>query len=188
MRGGRLLAVAAVLVLGLVGCSEEQPASQTLPTTAATAEATPTLEALGPPDLPMPAEAREQTPAGAEAFIRYYMDVYTSAQAGLDATYMDQLSQGCQTCDQLISNLQEDSAAGLSYEGGAAQVSFISATVDGGRAEAAFSITQDALIVRDAQGSERVDLSAPAADLDCGAILTWSSQLSSWIFTQWDVN
>ncbi len=58
----------------LSGCSEKQEANDTLPTPSA-AETTEALPELGPPDLPMPAEAREQTVEGADAFTRYYVEI-----------------------------------------------------------------------------------------------------------------
>ena len=68
--------VAGLLAGGAVlsGCSEKQEANDSLPT----ASASPTedeLPPLGPEDLPMPDEARTQDAAGAEAFVRYYIEL-----------------------------------------------------------------------------------------------------------------
>jgi hypothetical protein len=137
----------------------------------------------------MPAEAREKTPAGAEAFLRYYMDLYTAAEASLDSTYINQFSQGCETCDRLIDNLEKDARAGYTYEGGVVTVSAVSTpSLHGLTAQTAFSMEQTALTVRDGQRGTVADLSAPPASLNCGAILTWSQSDVTWIFSQWDVN
>jgi outer membrane murein-binding lipoprotein Lpp len=184
----------AAAVLGVVllaGCSDGGTANETLPSTSSTsaAETSASLPPLGPPDMPMPDEAREQTAAGADAFIRYYMDVYTAAQATMDPTYMDAFSQGCETCDTLISNLSDDMEAGYKYEGGRVAVQSSSfGNLAQSRIEGAFSIAQEALTVRDGAGNELPDLSAPAASLNCGAILTWSPIDRTWVLTQWDVN
>ncbi|MCW2700485.1 MAG: hypothetical protein JWQ45_2020, partial [Blastococcus sp.] len=71
MRVASCLVVAAV---ALSGCSEKQEAGNTLPlaSSSAPAETTTELPPLGPEDMPMPAEARTQDAAGAEAFVRYY--------------------------------------------------------------------------------------------------------------------
>ncbi|KQS60642.1 hypothetical protein ASG36_07080 [Geodermatophilus sp. Leaf369] len=188
MRVGSVLAVGAVLALLLSGCSRGQEANQTLPTASSSASAEATLEPLGPPDLPMPAEAREQTPTGAEAFIQYYMDIYNLALRDLDPTFMDQFSQGCETCDELILNLREDAESGLNYQGGLVALNYVDATIIDERSEAAFTLNQEALTVIDSTGSEQTDLSGPPASLNCGAILNWSSSSQSWLFTQWDVN
>ena len=67
--------MAALVVTGgvLTGCSEAEPAGQTLPTTSA--QAAPTTEALpplGPAGFPMAPEARQKTPERAVEFTRYY--------------------------------------------------------------------------------------------------------------------
>ena len=68
----RLVAGLAAGAVVLSGCSERQEASDTLPEADASPSASqPELPPLGPPDLPMPAEARTQDAAGAEAFVQY---------------------------------------------------------------------------------------------------------------------
>jgi hypothetical protein len=185
MRLARVAAGALVGVAVLAGCSSKEPASETLPTAAAS-EA---LPPLGPADFPMPAEAREKTPAGAEAFLRYFMTLYNAAEASLDPTYMDAFSQNCETCDQLIQNLKEDAESGYTYEGGIVTITAVSSpSLNGLSAETAFSMEQTALTVRDGQQAPLAHLSAPAANLNCGAIFVWSQSESTWIFSQWDVN
>jgi len=190
MRLARGAAGTLIAVAVLAGCSSKEPANDTLPSAAPTSAApSETLPPLGPPDLPMPAEAREQTPAGAEAFLRYYMAIYSQAQASLDSTYMDQLSQDCTTCDRLIANMREDAHSQREYEGGEVNVMSVSTPfITGSKAEIAFSMEQSALKVRDANGVEVGELSAPAATLQCGAVATWSATETTWVLSQWDVN
>ncbi len=73
------MAVLAVLALASAGCSEPGQPSTSLPTATSTS-AEPTLEPLGPPDFPVPAEAREQTEAGAIAMASYYLDLIDFAR------------------------------------------------------------------------------------------------------------
>jgi hypothetical protein len=190
MRLVRTASAAAVGVALLAGCSDGGQANQTLPSASSSAaETSDSLPPLGPPDLPMPPEAREQTEAGAQVFLRYYMDVYTAAQATMDPSYMAGLSQACETCDRLITNIRDDAGAGYTYDGGVVTVTDVSApAIRQDRAELAFSMTQAALTVRDSFGSAIPDLSAPAAVLQCGAIASWSPSQVSWVLTQWDVN
>ncbi|TQN42141.1 hypothetical protein FHU33_1535 [Blastococcus colisei] len=75
----------------LTGCSEKQEANHTLPSSSA-AETSEALPEIGPPELPMPAEAREKTADGAEAFTRYYVEIYNHALRTLDTTWMRDLS------------------------------------------------------------------------------------------------
>lgn len=190
MRLVRVAAAVAVGVAVLAGCSDGETANETLPSTSSTpTETTASLPPLGPPDLPMPAEAREQTPAGAEAFLRYYMAVYTMAQATMNSGYMDEFSQGCDLCDALTTNIRNDAASGYTYEGGNATVKNASfGEVEQGKIESSFSMDQAALVVNGPDGATLPDLSAPSATLDCGAIFNWSQKDTSWIFAQWDVN
>jgi len=187
----RLVRVAAAVVVGvamLAGCSGGEKANETLPSTSSTpVETTESLPPLGPPDLPMPADAREQTPAGAEAFIRYYMAIYTAAQADLDATYLAQFSQECSFCNALIKRLTDNAASGNTYDGGAVTLTATSlAPSEHDRMEGAFTIDQAALTIRDPVGT--VVSAEPQATYDCGVVLTWSSADTSWVLFQWDVN
>src|SRR3954452_17635339 len=101
MRWVRAAAAAVVGVALLTGCSEERQANATLPsTTSAAAESTEALPPLGPPDLPMPAEAREKTAAGFQSFANYYLTLVNRLQVDLDASYLRELSRGCETCDR----------------------------------------------------------------------------------------
>jgi hypothetical protein len=191
MRLVRVAAAAVASVAVLAGCSDGGTANETLPSTSSdsAAETSESLPPLGPPDLPMPAEAREQTAVGAEAFIRYYMAIYTAAEASMDPTYLDQFSQGCALCDSIINTLRDDATAGYSYEGGQVTVTDVSfGAISGSRVEGAFSIDQSSLTVHGNDGAAIADLGAPAESLNCGAILSWSADDASWVFTQWDVN
>ena len=187
----RLVQVAAAAVAGvavLTGCSGGETANETLPSTSSSAaETTASLPPLGPPDLPMPDEARKQTPAGAEAFLRYYMAVYTKAQAEMDATYLDQFSQDCSFCNALAQRLKDNAMSGYTYDGGAVTVRATSLTPNGnGEMEGAFTIEQTALTIRDEGGAAVSE--DPPATYNCGSVLTWRPTDTSWAVSQWDVN
>ncbi|HEV7872307.1 MAG TPA: DUF6318 family protein, partial [Modestobacter sp.] len=154
MRLARVAAGALVVGAVLTGCSGKQPANDTLPSAAPTsAESSESLPPLGPPDLPMPTEAREPTSEAASAFVVYYMTVYNEAQQTMDAQYLRDLSKGCTTCDRIAEEIIVDSQSGFSYQGGQVTIDSISApAVNGQRAEAAFSTTQAPLTVLDATG------------------------------------
>ena len=188
MRLGRVTAAAVALTALVAGCSGGEQANETLPSSSSSAaETTESLPPLGPPDFPMPAEARQQTEAGAEAFLRYYMDIYTKAQSEMDPTFLQQLSSGCEFCDALAQSLSKDAADGYTYDGGVVTFQGASLTpVTNSRTDGAFTIAQDALAVRDPSGA--VVKEDAAATYNCGAVLSWSSATSSWSLTQWDVN
>jgi hypothetical protein len=100
-------AAAAVLcaVVALAGCSSD-PEPQPLPPIATSSPS--------PIALPLPSEAAAETPEGAAAFARYYLNVLGQAFAAADPTQLDSLSApGCEGCDALISSVR-----GLRDEGG----------------------------------------------------------------------
>ncbi|GAB3354363.1 DUF6318 family protein [Modestobacter lapidis] len=190
MRLARGAAGALIALAVLTGCSSKAPANDTLPSAAPTsADASETLPPLGPPDFPMPAEARAQTPAGAEAFLRYYIGLYNAAQESMDTRYLKQFGRACDTCIGLSNQLEEDAKAGYRYQGGDVIVNGISPPLTRrSEAEIAFSITQAALTLTTASGEPVEDLSFPEKkNPACGAILSWSPTTSSWAMTQWDV-
>ncbi|WP_336405505.1 DUF6318 family protein [Klenkia sesuvii] len=171
--------------LALTGCSDPGTPSDTLPTAASTS-AEPTLEPLGPADFPVPPEAREQTEAGAAAFVRYYIQLINRAQSDLDVQYLDSFSQGCETCAVLSQGLRSLAEQNFTVQGGAISiVSIAPPTLDGAQAEFVVSLAQDEFTVLDAAGAVQQALSAPAAEFPAsGGLTEWSPQTSSWQMTQ----
>ncbi|WP_409331678.1 DUF6318 family protein [Trujillonella humicola] len=177
------LVVAAAL---LSGCSEQQPANETLPQT--TAEPSQTAEALpplGPPDLPMPPEARTQDAEGAEAFVRYYVALINRTSTIMDAAPMREFSDECADCDRIAADTEEDAAAGYRYRGGELTITWIQALEPDSDAEVAFLADQAALSVLDAAGQPVPELTFEAVDqVSSGASLRWDSELASWLITE----
>ena len=94
---GLLLATAL-----LSGCAEKQEARDTLPT----ASAAPTTEALpelGPADFPVPDEARTKDAAGAEAFLRYYIELSIGSRRSRGQPLRDS-APDCQECLRIAQN------------------------------------------------------------------------------------
>ncbi len=115
----RLAAGLAAGAVVLSGCSGEQAASDTLPEADASPSASePALPPLGPPDLPMPDEARTHDAAGAEAFVRYYIDLINRTSTVMDADPLREFSQGCEDCNRIASIVEQDAASGHQYDGG----------------------------------------------------------------------
>ena len=121
------MTVPAVLValLLLAGCGEEDPEPSSSVTAvdatdAATAEpsAEPSPEpSLSPP--PMPPAAAEQTPAGAEAFTRWWFDLLNYAFATGDLDEFRAVSpEGCGTCDGFVQTITDIYARDSTLSGG----------------------------------------------------------------------
>lgn len=179
------LRLAACLVAGaavLTGCSEKQEAAQTLPSSSSAAPTEDALPPLGPADLPMPAEARTQDAAGAEAFVRYYIELINRTSTVMDAQPLRDLSDGCRDCDRIADNVESDAAAGRTYESGEISITDVSEPVmTDARADLPLVVSQAALTVRDNQGLAVEGGSEPYVDVPLGVALTWEPTLRSWV-------
>lgn len=183
----RTTAALAVAVAVLSGCSEEQPANDSLPEpSTAASETAEALPPLGPPDFPVPAEAREKTPDGALEFTRYYIGLMAHvANTSLDSAPLLELSNGCALCGGIADAFAADRAAGLSYS--TLNIEFRPSgpgVITGDRAELAFVLSQNAVTVTGPDGQTRLDRVEPATGpLQSGASLVWTEDLRSWIVT-----
>lgn len=187
----RFAACLGVLTVLISGCTEKQQANETLPSASKTSasESQEKLPPLGPEDFPMPKEARTKDAAGAKAFVHYFLALYNWTRANLNTADLRSLSSGCELCKRLIDQVEETAAVGQSYRGGEVRVEAISEPgVEGNQSRAAFSISEAALIVVDAQGHPVDGRTYPATTSpSCGAILSWDASRSTWVMTQLDV-
>lgn len=181
----RLTACLLAGTAALTGCSEKQPASESLPSTSSSTPTEEALPPLGPEDLPMPAEARTQDAAGAEAFVRYYIELINRTSTVMDAQPLRDLSDGCRDCDRIADNTDKDASEGYQYFDGELLIRTSgSASVEGGRAQIAFTLDQRALKVVDAGGVVNSELSSDAyTGLTGGAIAEWNPERRTWLMT-----
>jgi hypothetical protein len=151
----RLVAGLAAGAVVLSGCSERQEANDTLPEADASPSASESeLPPLGPPDLPMPAAARTQDAAGAEAFVRYYIDLINRTSTVMDAAPLREFSDGCADCNRISTATEEAAAAGQDYEGG--EMTILQSgqpLIEGGTAQLALRVDQADFRVLDSSGS-----------------------------------
>jgi hypothetical protein len=178
--------------LFLAGCAEKHEASTTLPpvsdAAAATSSSAAAVPAVGPADFPVPMEARQHTPAGVQAFTRYYIELINHQLASLDSTPLRELSRNCSTCTALANSYDRDRAAGHKYEGGLISVASLgSAGVDGDIGETSFDLRQQAVTVRDASGAPIPTLASAGVALGGGVRLRWEDRRSTWLMIQFDV-
>jgi hypothetical protein len=179
-----LLAVGAVLG----GCSETQKADDTLPSASAAAPTEEELPPLGPADLPMPEEARTQDSAGAEAFVRYYIELLNQSLTDMDPQYLRFFSEAvCDACRRIASETESDAAAGYSYSGGELTIpGDISVMLSSpGEAQTAFVADQAPMTVLDSAGTPVPDLVFEGIDaLNSGTIAVWDDASSTWKLTE----
>jgi hypothetical protein len=105
----RLVVATSLLVL-VAGCTDPEP-KEPKPTTSATPTATaPT----------MPAQAKENTPEGASAFVAHYIDVSNYAASTGDVEGLSRLSDSkCTGCQKYIKLYRDTYAVGGYFKGGA---------------------------------------------------------------------
>ena len=174
--------------LTLAGCAEKQEASTTLPPLEAAPTTEEALVPLGPPDMPMPEEARRQTADGAQAFTEYYVELYNHAMRTLDSTYLRDLSEDCDTCDQLAEQLERTAGRGEAIEGGRMRI--LGSTppyLRGEEADVVFDVAQDP-ITATLGGKPIEGRSYPASESSGGGgVLRWDEARSTWVITQWAI-
>jgi hypothetical protein len=177
-----LLAVGAVLG----GCSKTHEANDTLPSTSAPAPALTEeeLPPLGPADLPMPEEARTQDAAGAEAFVRYYIELINRTSTIMDAQPLRQFSDGCRDCDRIASSTEEAAAAGHNYEGGEMTIIEIGpAVMRQGAASLPIVVNQAQFVVLDGSGAATHGGSDAYWNVTGGVGVIWDARLETWLMT-----
>jgi hypothetical protein len=169
----------------LAGCSDGGTANETLPSTSTSAaQTTESLPPLGPPEFPVPDEARKNDPAGAEAALRYYLDLLTH-QAGISGQPLRDLSRDCAFCDDLAGQYDSDAQAGYQTRGGETTVTSMSRPyLHDGIAEFSFSLRQTALSVVDPAGNPAPGRGSPEAEVNVGASMSWSEPQQCWLMDQ----
>ena len=166
----------------LGGCSEKHEANDTLPSPSA-AETTEALPALGPADFPVPDEARTKDAAGAEAFLRYWIDLMNRQRAVPAGQPLRDLAPDCQECLRIARVYDEAAEAGRRFDGGQLGVESVGAPViDGDEAVVNFFAGQDAVALVDPAGVAVEGLPA-ASHLGSGMRLSWSERSISWVVT-----
>src|SRR4051794_29387616 len=135
--------------------------------------------------MPMPAEARTQDAAGAEAFVRYYIALINRTSAVMDAAPLRDLSRGCEDCDRIAANTEQAALAGEDYEGGTISVTELTPPlVTDARAEMAIRIDQAALTILDASGAPITDRGSPAyPGIPGSAAAEWDGERKSWLMS-----
>jgi hypothetical protein len=178
------LLVAAALA---TGCSNDEApqASTELPSASSTsAKPTPELPPLGPTDFPVPDEARTHDEAGAEAFLRYWIDLLDHQRSIPDGHALRELGPDCHECLRIAHNYDEAAAKGIEYAGGDLTLEDVPPPVmTPDNAEISFGVSQEAVQRLNPDG-KAVDAGQEAASNVFGGMnLTWSTDKQSWLVT-----
>jgi hypothetical protein len=174
--------VGALIGTALVsGCSAKQEANDTLPTAAA--ETTEALPEVGPADFSVPDEARTKDAAGAEAFLRYWIELLNRQQAIPAGQPLRDLSLECRECLRIAKSFDDAAASGWRYEGGRLTLNkVIEPQVGEDEASLIFGVRIEPLTIRDSTGAP---VSGGTGDLalnaGSGLTLAWSDTSRSWL-------
>ncbi|MCW2531201.1 MAG: hypothetical protein JWP62_771 [Blastococcus sp.] len=178
--------VIAGLVVGttlLSGCSQKVEANNTLPSTS-TSPTTASLPPVGPADFPVPDEARTKDAAGAEAFLRYFIDLINRQRAVPAGQPLRDLGPQCQECLRIARNYDDAAAAGNRYVGGELTLNDVPAPVmSGAKVLISFGVRREAVSLLDSSGTAIEARPDPAPNLGCGIDLVWSPTDESWLVT-----
>ena len=176
-------ALAGVLVgtALLTGCSEKQPANETLPSSSA-AETSEALPELGPADFPVPDEARTKDAAGAEAFLRYWIELLNRQRSALTGDPLRELAPDCRDCRRIADSYDDAATAGNRFQGGELSLNDVTEPqLTGGEASINFGIRQEAVVLTDAAG-QALDEGLPTLPNEgSGVTLVWSPSDRSWL-------
>lgn len=123
-----LVVAAAVALVGLRGNGSEVGATPTASPTTSPTPSPATASSGGTrsrsvvaPRLPVAAQA--QTEAGAQAFLRHFIDVYNYSYSALNPLAMQALStRDCGYCSDVISDVRASRERGLTFEAGVVSV------------------------------------------------------------------
>jgi hypothetical protein len=164
------------------GCAEKQEASDTLPSPSAS----PTTEALpelGPADFPVPDEARTKDAAGAEAFLRYWVDLLNRQQAIPAGEPLRELGPDCRECLRIARAFDDAATAGQRYEGGELSLNDVTEPqLTRDEASINFGTRVEPVSLRDSSGKPvpdgQGDLNPNAGS---GISLIWSEADQTWL-------
>jgi mono/diheme cytochrome c family protein len=121
--GPRGALVAVVLAVALAGCNDDPEPNIPDPTTSAqstsTSPTTSTPTPTGPTEPAVPEAATHHSDAGAEAFVRYWVELINYGQATGDADTLESVMDSrCAGCHGILSAIRDPYASGGHIEGG----------------------------------------------------------------------
>jgi hypothetical protein len=171
----------------LAGCSEKQEANDTLPSPSA-AETTAELPEVGPADFPVPDEARTKDAAGAEAFLRYWIDLMNRQRAIPAGQPLRNLGPDCHNCQRIAQNYDEAAAAGNRYEGGEVSINAVAKpSFDGDEVLVSFTARREPASIVDGAGAVVAAQPDVASSLSSGIGLVWVAPDRTWLVTGFDL-
>jgi hypothetical protein len=143
---------------------------------------------IGPADFPVPPEARTKDAAGAEAFLRYWIDLINRQRAIPAGQPLRDLGPECQECLRIARVFDETAANNERYDGGELILNDVTTPrLDGDKAAFGFGVRQDAVRLVDQVGT-LVDPGQEGRENIAGGIdLEWSKASETWLVTSFGI-
>ncbi len=171
------------LLTGCAGETAEAP-SASLPSTSSPAPTTEALPVVGPADFPVPPEARTADAAGAEAFLRYWIDLLNRQRAIPAGQPLRDLSSDCDECLRIARVFDDAATAGNRYIDGEVKIKDLPTPVMGdGTASISFSVSAEEERLVDGAGMDVVTPAPAEPLLFSGLELIWSETQGAWLVT-----
>jgi hypothetical protein len=184
----RLVALAA-LALALSACADDEPEPRVDPTPTVSTSTSPTPDPTptGPVEPTLPPEAKQDSPAGAEAFVAHFWRVANYAQSAYDPEAFARLTNElCEGCRAAIDALREVSRLGGTIEGGIATVDDMRTEAltagDGTAYRVTFELSTTRQVVRVPDREDRV---FPASSVTDRFVV--DRQKGRWLVGVWEV-
>src|SRR4051812_29530485 len=134
--------------------------------------------------MPMPAEARTKDAAGAETFVRYYVELINRTSTVMDAKPLRDFSNGCRDCDRIATSTEKAASVGNDYEGGEMTITRMGQPViSENEASVPIVVNQAKFTVLDPSGAPTVGGSDAFAAVTGGAGLAWDASRLTWLMT-----
>lgn len=179
--------VAALALAACTGGSDDPPTTSTktssAPSTTSKASSPSTSATTGPSStatVAVPPEARAHTPAGAEAFVKYFMEEANRSWVKPDVTVLKLLSDpGCISCKQIQDTASALAAKGHHYSANPVTVRTVAAYngAPAGQQFVRLLMTQHKVDVVDSAG--KVISTDPQVELARSAAVVWKGD--SWL-------
>jgi hypothetical protein len=117
--GAALLTISVLSAAGLAACSDDDPPPKSETTATSTGTPSSASPTTSPAPTPPTAPKAKPTPKSAEAFVKYFWDVYNYSYATLDSEPLRAMSKStCGFCYGSINEIEKSKAERLTNEGG----------------------------------------------------------------------
>lgn len=175
--------------LGVAGCTngKDDPTPSPTTSTSISVSSSPSPSSGSPspspsPSVSIPAEAMQQTPEGAVAFVKFYFDQVNKAYMTPDATLLPALGEsGCKSCASAQTEVLEMVSKGQRYSDSVISLSDVSAQAGASAGQQFVALTMNQLAVTKVDTTGGVVDTNTARSAELKALVSWKE--GSWVMS-----